>query len=68
MSSTTTSARTSASSGVRRTNPTGYATLTADDSEWGPARHDPAQPSHREGAGLLGTALRDGDDARPDDN
>jgi hypothetical protein len=64
MSSTTTSA----TAAVRRTNPTGYATLTADDSEWGPARHDPAQPSHREAPRFLGTALRDGDDARPDDN
>ncbi|MDQ6522317.1 hypothetical protein RB608_01835 [Nocardioides sp. LHD-245] len=64
MSSTATSTTT----GVRRTNPTGYATLTADDSEWGPARHDPAQPSHREAVGFPGTVLRDGDDARPDDN
>ncbi|MCR1782590.1 hypothetical protein KVF89_08605 [Nocardioides carbamazepini] len=60
MSSTATS--------VRRTNPTGYATLTADDSEWGPARHDPEQPSHREAPGFLRTDLRDGDEARPDDN
>lgn len=44
----------------RRTNPTGYATLSADSSEWGPARH----PSGRE----IGTDLRDGDDALPDDN
>ncbi|GAA1522450.1 hypothetical protein [Nocardioides humi] len=53
---------------IRRTNPTGYATLTTDTSEWGPARHDPDQPSHRESDGFFGTALRDGDDARPDDN
>lgn len=44
----------------RRTNPTGYATLSPDFSEWGPARH----PSDRE----LSTDLRDGDDALPDDN
>jgi len=51
---------------VRRTNPTGYATLTADSSEWGPARHDPNQPRDRDTG--FGTALRDGDDALPDDN
>lgn len=40
-------------------------------TEWGPARHDPEHPLH---TALLDTdpfgavALRDGDDARPDDN
>ncbi len=48
-------------------------------AEWGPAKHDPEHPLHRgpigaagragaAGAPFAGTALRDGDDARPDDN
>jgi len=53
---------------VRRTNPTGYATLTADSSEWGPARHDPNQSRDVDRDSGFGTALRDGDDALPDDN
>lgn len=47
----------------RRTHPTGYATLTDASSEWGPARHDPSRPPLERG-----TALRDADDALPDDN
>lgn len=53
---------------VRRTNPTGYASLTATCSEWGPARHDPDQPRDHDRDTHFGTALRDGDDALPDDN
>jgi hypothetical protein len=34
--------------------------------EWGPAKHDPDHPLRRDRA--EGLALRDGDDARPDDN
>ncbi len=52
----------------RRTNPTGYASLTAGSSEWGPARHDPEQPFLRDADLAFGTDLRDGDDALPDDN
>lgn len=40
---------------------------TAEPAEWGPAKHDPEHPLHREASGL-GTALRDDADARPDDN
>jgi hypothetical protein len=44
--------------------------------DWGPAKHDPEHPLHREPADALqaamnrpaGTALRDDDGARPDDN
>lgn len=35
-------------------------------AEWGPAKHDPEHPLHRDLADSL--VLRDGDDARPDDN
>ncbi len=52
----------------RRTNPTGYASLSAGTSEWGPARHDPEQPRLYDADASAGTALRDGDDAFPDDN
>lgn len=52
----------------RRTNPTGYASLSAGSSEWGPARHDPEQPGLHDADTFFGTALRDGDDAFPDDN
>lgn len=38
-------------------------------AEWGPAKNDPDHPLHRHHAdGLDAVALRDGDDARPDDN
>ncbi|MDN5744855.1 MAG: hypothetical protein L0H31_07005 [Nocardioidaceae bacterium] len=53
---------------VRRTNPTGYATLSATCSEWGPARRTADRADPRAGNDGAGTALRDGDDARPDDN
>lgn len=53
---------------ARRTNPTGYAHLSASTSEWGPARHDPEQPGLHDADASYGTALRDGDDAFPDDN
>jgi len=44
--------------------------------DWGPAKHDPDHPLHRNYSGALqatldrpaGTALRDEDDLRPDDN
>jgi hypothetical protein len=36
------------------------------DTEWGPAKHDPEHPLNRRGS--FGTALRDDDDLRPDDN
>ena len=38
-------------------------------AEWGPAKHDPEHPLRRTDAGsFFGTALRDGDELRPDDN
>ena len=37
-------------------------------TEWGPAKHDPEHPLHRETQDVLATVLRDGDAARPDDN
>ena len=42
-------------------------------AEWGPAKHDPEHPLHRPelhhaGDTRVGTALRDADDRRPDDN
>jgi hypothetical protein len=37
-------------------------------TEWGPAKHDPEHPLRRALVDSLGTALRDDDDARPDDN
>jgi hypothetical protein len=44
--------------------------------DWGPAKHDPEHPLHRTHTdalqaalnGAIGTALRDEDDLRPDDN
>lgn len=44
--------------------------------DWGPAKHDPDHPLHRTHTDMLqaafdrpaGTALRDDDDLRPDDN
>ncbi len=44
--------------------------------DWGPAKHDPDHPLHRtatathrrRAASTTGTALRDDDDLRPDDN
>ena len=44
--------------------------------DWGPAKHDPDHPLHRATSEALqsafnlpaGTALRDEDDPRPDDN
>ncbi|MEZ0578762.1 hypothetical protein [Nocardioides sp. MH1] len=44
--------------------------------DWGPAKHDPDHPLRRAGSDALqtafntptGTALRDEDDLRPDDN
>ena len=41
-----------------------------DSREWGPAKHDPDHPFHlaQLDTPAWGTALRDGDDARPDDN
>jgi hypothetical protein len=43
--------------------------------DWGPAKHDPDHPLHRSSEALqsafnlpTGTALRDEDDLRPDDN
>jgi len=45
--------------------------------DWGPAKHDPEHPLHRSNHSdtlqdafnrTAGTALRDDDDARPDDN
>jgi hypothetical protein len=41
-----------------------------DSQEWGPAKHDPEHPFHVEAleTPAYGTALRDGDDAFPDDN
>ncbi len=41
-----------------------------DSQEWGPAKHDPEHPFHVDALATpaYGTALRDGDDAFPDDN
>lgn len=53
----------------RRTNPTGYASHTdAGTSEWGPAKHNPEHPLHRDVELTGAVDLRDGDAARPDDN
>ncbi|MBU2698746.1 hypothetical protein [Pimelobacter sp. 30-1] len=54
----------------RRTNPTGYASHTdASSTEWGPAKHNPEHPFHRElDEVAVAVDLRDGDAARPDDN
>ena len=46
-------------------------TSTESGSEWGPARHDPEHPLHSallDADRFSAVALRDGDDARPDDN
>lgn len=53
----------------RRTNPTGYASRTdAGTTEWGPAKHNPEHPLHRDLDTLGAVDLRDGDAGRPDDN
>ncbi len=39
------------------------------EAEWGPAKHDPDHPLRPAGTATAGAvALRDGDDALPDDN
>ncbi|WP_156392238.1 MULTISPECIES: hypothetical protein [unclassified Nocardioides] len=50
---------------------TTHRTSTASGSDWGPARHDPEHPLHSallDSDPFSAVALRDGDDARPDDN
>ena len=53
----------------RRTNPTGYASHSdSGPTEWGPAKHNPEHPFHRDLGALDAVDLRDGDAGRPDDN
>ena len=45
-----------------------FPTMPRRTTEWGPAKHDPEHPLHRQAEDSFRTVLRDDDDARPDDN